>query len=831
MDSNNDNMMDLDALSPLDYDKMRAMGLEYIQKIARQNWTDFNLHDPGVTIWEALCFSLSDLAYRTGFEIKDLLTEPGNSSPTLEEGDGTLFLPHNILTSNPLTILDYRKLILENVPEVQNVWLEPYKKGEKEGREMSMIGHDSVFVKGFYQVRIQCEDNDDVRNRVKVQVSNLLNEHRNLCERFLSCEDWIFLKPVDVCFDLGIEVEKYSDLPRVIHDIYQRMDSYVSPKIPRYTLSELLEKGKTYDEIFQGYYTGEEQGFLGFIDVDELFQFNNKKKLYVSDIINIIMKVDGVCGVSNFQFVFKEDDDQNILKKEVDCISIDGDESYFRLSPLLWEKPDVKFRNEISVCRGAFSIPLKLEKKLLGDDEEDESVPENKTFFDVPSMESGYRNVRQYYSFQNILPKCYKLRRKYLAKSDTPQVKGRSKQLKGYLSLFDQFISDYLVRLGSIRDLFSVKETENDPDVSWFHGLLSDDELDDISGLLKYGEDKNRYAATKFYELLAGDRRIVRERILDHLLSRFNETFPEYYEGVSYEYYELLAPEFDKMLCEALSSSSNTTDSICEKKNLLRSYPSLSKNRSRSTFAFPFLNENGEEIHEEYRRRELSGVERRILTKLGINIPDVKDGKALRQEGNDSDEFSLHILEHILFLCDKSKNTFLKMRKDANGTEEVDDPYSFHVTVVLPGWLEYTGDRNYRMFAENVIREELPAHVVSKICWVSADVMHELEDVLDSLYNSDKKYASAENIQSLMGVFNKLVNVYPPGSQYLNYFYLPETGDAVLLPDLSGGLVETEVVAHGESPSSSEDDSPLASAEQVAAIVQSLLKRFESKEK
>lgn len=41
-------------------------------------WTDYNIHDPGITILEALCYALTDIAYRAGWDINDLLTPEPN---------------------------------------------------------------------------------------------------------------------------------------------------------------------------------------------------------------------------------------------------------------------------------------------------------------------------------------------------------------------------------------------------------------------------------------------------------------------------------------------------------------------------------------------------------------------------------------------------------------------------------------------------------------------------------------------------------------------------------------------------------------------------------
>jgi hypothetical protein len=111
------------ALRPSqDYAGLRASGLEYIQQLSGRIWTDHNAHDPGITILDVLCYALTDLGYRTDFSVRDLLAAPGGAvDPPHVSG---LFPAHEILTTAPLTILDYRRLLLK-IDGVRNAWLDP----------------------------------------------------------------------------------------------------------------------------------------------------------------------------------------------------------------------------------------------------------------------------------------------------------------------------------------------------------------------------------------------------------------------------------------------------------------------------------------------------------------------------------------------------------------------------------------------------------------------------------------------------------------------------------------------------------------------------------
>src|SRR5687768_10479271 len=102
----------------LDYEALRREGLKHIEELSSSLWTDYNVHDPGITILEALCYAITELGYRCGFQMKDLLAnEAGNT------GEGQVFFTaKNILTVNPLTVTDYRKLLVD-IEGVANAWL------------------------------------------------------------------------------------------------------------------------------------------------------------------------------------------------------------------------------------------------------------------------------------------------------------------------------------------------------------------------------------------------------------------------------------------------------------------------------------------------------------------------------------------------------------------------------------------------------------------------------------------------------------------------------------------------------------------------------------
>src|SRR5258707_12653138 len=93
-----------------DFSVLRDTAIKFLQQHNKELWTDYNYHDPGVTILEQLCFAITDLAYRTDFSMADLLQKQGS--------DPTNVFPSSLrlLNSFPVRKIDIRKVILDSLP-------------------------------------------------------------------------------------------------------------------------------------------------------------------------------------------------------------------------------------------------------------------------------------------------------------------------------------------------------------------------------------------------------------------------------------------------------------------------------------------------------------------------------------------------------------------------------------------------------------------------------------------------------------------------------------------------------------------------------------------
>ena len=758
---------------PMDYEKLLEYGLSYIRSIGSRFWTDFNVHDPGVTILEALTLALTDLSYRSSAAMADLLTRPGGNTPSLE---GAMFPANVILPNAPTTIDDYRKLILENIPGVRNVWLNtvdqvidiPYIPNKTTSRTATLSGYYDVLVEleGLDTIRGDADilavigkdidgslcadhvDADNVEPLYRHCIRNLLLKHRNMGENF---RDIKFLKPVKVGICAEIEINSDVDVRSLLQDIYDRMYDYVSPAIPFHSVEELLSTGREADEIFSL-----RTPLLGFIDADELRTFSRKTDLYASDAIGILMAIPGIKAIRHIHFITDENEGGVLSEYDGRHVQIDpsGDLS-FSMSPLFHRNQRVSrslFVNNIIFQRAGLTFfPPEGADGLSVHPKEDEKKPLPAGFItSLPLPKGTYRSTDRYFSFQNLFPASYRMGVDSIPESASALRKAERMQLKAYLTFFDQALADYLAQLDHLQDLLAIKEKDNH---TYFHHGLQDTDIVDVSKVLK---DHPGYRIPPDNQQTDLARK---NSILNHLLSRFADSFAEYtaLEFVRKGYED----EFTLLEC------------VEDKKRFLRDYPRISSLRS-----------SGLDWTSSGLTLRVSGAERRIMRKLGVNEPDQ------RKQLSKQDGMGLYLIEHNLLVPESVDEAFLQLESGADPTRLLDDPYSFRVTAVLPGWPELAGNLHYRKYVETIIREELPAHIFVKICWVSREVMAILEDAYQKWYRTmflGARFPSIKNWKSSHAkVLRAMVDAL---GQFSNIYQT-----AVVMPDDTMDYVDDESI-------------------------------------
>lgn len=485
----------------LDFDKLRTEGIDYLGRLGGKIWTDHNVHDPGITILEMLCYALLDLGYRTNLPVEDLLTP----NPDDKSQDNNFFTPAQILTCNPLTITDFRKLLID-IEGVKNAWLEvatdeidfcrpPRQPGPVLTATAVALpsGQECTdYLNGLYHVYIDLEEHvekiykDDPEAKKKYlkdmegKIKDALMAHRNLCEDFI---DIYFLckQETGICAD--IELEEGADAEKVYMDAVERLSDFFSPAPRFYTLPQLLEKQKSIDEIFAGrpYNITESHGFA---DTEELEQLKLRKEIHLSDVYHVLFDVEGVNAIRNLRLQtcnagitypvkgWKYHIPQNHVPEfSLGC-------SGFQFS-----RNGMPVFIDVKKFEGLFEIGFAHNGKVL------HQSPS--PYLDSEIPKGVYRNdLGDYYSIQNEFPRVYGIAEGGLPDDVSSPRKAQAYQLKAYLLFFDQLLANYLSQLQHMRSLFALSASDNDGENhTYFISQLSS--VPDLQKLLRFNSNES----------------------------------------------------------------------------------------------------------------------------------------------------------------------------------------------------------------------------------------------------------------------------------------------------------------------------------------------------
>jgi len=425
----------------LDYAWLKQTGLSDIQRLSGNIWTDYNEHDPGVTTLEQLCYALTELSYRAELPLEDLLLQEG--SDEIDSKRQALFRPELILPCNPVTTNDYRKLIVDRIKSVANVWLTPYFGVN------SNLSQESV--KGLYLISVYAPDVDecgrdgaDDSDEIKNKVRHLYNCHRDLCE---DVQEITILTPVLVEVGAVVTVTGNQTANIIMANIFFNIGLLLAPELQKKSLQEKLATGESTDSIFEGPLL-----LTGLIDDDQMQP--KAQCISVNDIVRSVLQVDNVVNASNVE-VFLINNKQRFTRDDEIPISID---EILKLDTNLkqgqWEFPVILIRNGIKLSVNGEIVKRELNKIWQQYRTSYNLEIQYEKYFNLPK--GKFRDLKQYYSFQNQYPDVYGINEYGVSGNETTERFAQAKQLKGYLLVFDQILSNFFSQLEHVKDLYSI---------------------------------------------------------------------------------------------------------------------------------------------------------------------------------------------------------------------------------------------------------------------------------------------------------------------------------------------------------------------------------------
>jgi hypothetical protein len=859
----------IDSKDDLDYSFLRKKGLDYIQQFSSKLWTDYNSHDPGVTILEMLCYAITDLGLRINTPLEDILAPENNASPDIKN---QFFTADQILTSNPVTELDYRKLFID-IKGVKNCWLKSYKKKVSLDPDNDKLTYKDIpnskeefFLQGLYSIIVDLDKVDNITEadeytRIKEEITSLFHANRNLCEDLVEISK-VETHPISVCASIDVYPDADEELvhAKVLHTI----NNYFSPSIKFYSLKQMYDKNYTSDEIFEGPMLKN-----GYIDDKELKAARLKTEIRLSDLIQLIMDIDGVNIIKDISIA---DCNNYIDEKDIWIINVDEG-----------KKPVLCLDSAYSYYKGVLPVNInsnKVETYLCEFEKEEIKEQERASIgMDIEIPNGTFLNVSQTTTIQNDFPDIYGTSTIGLPSQAGTERKSKAKQLKAYLLFFDQVLATYFAHLGKVKDLLSI---DNNLKQTYFTQAVED--IKDFKQLVSNYPSGNPEDLTNLLLSELDDKIERKNKILDHLMARFAEQFSEYaflmkelygdfasnmvldtkekfiknyahtskQRGSAFNYFN--QQETDLWNTDNIAGIQNRIASLCgiknhKRRNLSKSFAEiydLIDSDNNKVYRWRIHNQDNEiissatqnynttraaedemylaivkiietpiktieEAFKEYvsDETEIGNFEIQLSpdNKYSFDIINLDADKnsvdriiarqftyyATQEELKDAilkviefmrgvfTEEGMFLVEHILLLPDFNQpdaepDEFIPVCPDIKNTCEPIDPYSYRVTVILPGWTYRFSNLDFRNFLEELIRKELPAHILARICWIGyrkdsapdpENQMLNFEDYYKKFLISKTKLEQTEEdketLKELIKIIGELNSIYPSG--------------------------------------------------------------------
>ena len=891
------------AWAAADWNALRTAGLAYVERYAHDLWTDYNRHDPGITILELLCYAITDLSQRTSLDTKDILRSAYASDADMA---ASFLRPELVLPSSPVTLLDYRKLLLD-VPGVRNAWLRPHAQrvhvalpdARKYLDAQAQLDHDPAArarlsypatpvpatsevasraaaagldfdLQGLYDITVDLDVTDllaaepadgsgrseaELQAQVLADVRAAYLSHRNLGE------DCVRVRPLPVqwvvlCAD--IDLAPGASAGAVQAQLLLAVDQYLAPPVPRYSLAEMLAQtdaaGRplTADQIFEGPLLNN-----GFIRDADLRASTLRNTVFASDIVALAMAIPGIAAIRNLRL--------SALKYNAPTPTgfaaedfVEDDFQLFGTAPAE-TTPDADTANwvidkqaagqawQLTVAPGAqpqlapAHTALNFFQGLLPVGKPDEQRDAIDKFKDLKASAATARIRRReelpfptgtpydlaaYRPLALDFPANYGIGPAGLPADAPAARRNQARQLKAYLLFFDQLLANYLTQLANVNKLFGADQTELR---TYFGQLLHSTDLPGVAELYALPPaDPNQPALTPVLtpdlvatpaDDTAGAGR--KSRFLDHLLARFAENFSEY--GLLM--YSLDGQRADPEVLQDKAALAGDLGRF----EPARGYDYRLPSWAGDPLPGP-LPRKGQPV--EPAPLNVAGIARRFGRLAGMSNFQPRSSASLppseARTVSAADEETIFVVEHLLLRPEVGPTEaadWLPACTDPSGAYCAPlDPYSFRVSIVLPGYTARFQDVDYRRYAERMLRLELPAHVLARICWVGHDDLRDFELAYHAWLREQERWArglSAPALpaarRALLTALNELNTVYQPGTLYSCATSADADNPLVLGRTTLGSVAPPPVVSHLDKPV---ENTPLAAGPEALPLAE-----------
>lgn len=423
------------------YHALLTEAIAMVQTMAGDVWTDYNYADPGVTILEQLAYALTELPYRARLPVADFLADPDTSRVALRRH--AMFPAWSILPCNPVTVADWRRLLLDRVAGLANVWLVPSGAADR-----------NTVVQGLYDIRILSKHDADQNAALIDHVRHCFVAHRALAEDVANIE---VLRPIETLIEANIEIAHGADADDALAQGLFALGLALAPEPSRLPLADWQVLRPETTAVFSGPLM-----LHGFIVDDQL---GPAPASFTADsLTEVLAAAPGVLTVDALTIRL---DDLSATYAGATAIHVpDG------CVLALWTGPLANRRFPITVTRrgaritpDATRVVRKLKALWANHRKTWRLRREYIAAYGAPG--GDYADLAAYTSVQTQFPLIYAIGEGAIAAGAPLARHGAAKQLKGYLMAFDQLLADTFAQMAFTRTLMSIDGDPGGATYAW----------------------------------------------------------------------------------------------------------------------------------------------------------------------------------------------------------------------------------------------------------------------------------------------------------------------------------------------------------------------------
>ncbi|ANQ21515.1 hypothetical protein BA893_07470 [Vibrio natriegens] len=402
---------------PDKFERLFQLGITYIQQLGGKVWTDYNTHDPGVTILEQVCFALTDIIYRSDFAVCDLLADDYGRIDYPNYG---LARPDEVLSAPPQIPSEYQDFIVRTTPQLEQVWFQSSEQYPHLG-----LYQISGLLQRFFrrqQHALQTKDEDSNPEKNDPTIQSILQTYHQIRGLGEDIEEVNVIG--ETCIHLAATIEISNDgvdANQIAANIY-------------YQCAHWLRQRTNGD---------------------------------LSELEDLILSSANIQQVRGIRFEAETHPDEPIVAiseiPEYASLIMPEADSDIRLEVV---------QNQHLVALDVADVVIQIEQQL-----QQQTIQRQHLTTAMPLPSGHHRDLSSYDSIQTLFPRNYQLATKTNTGYD-PKSQAQRHQLRSYLLLFDQLMANFCEDLTKLPELFSTSLSQP---TSYHVHTLTPQEFNDIN--------------------------------------------------------------------------------------------------------------------------------------------------------------------------------------------------------------------------------------------------------------------------------------------------------------------------------------------------------------